>query len=342
MVTPALSTPLASDGTNTVSGSSTTVSVVITKLRTICISGFAETTRDMANKVGPEVEIWSLNRCYSYLKRWNRWYEVHQPELYTGKTGLREAGYIELLRKSNVPIYMQVPDPSVPQAVLFPKAEILEAGFRDYFTTSIAYMLAHAAYEHKVLGQKIGQILMYGIDMAAYSEYSYQRPCVEYWCGVLDGLGIENNGKLMLSVPRQSPTLKGPGYGDHHYKYLWEQANDLIMGAKSKQAQQAANFQAIIGAISEYNEIPKPDVLEGLDLAAISKDDLVTELKKRITANNERIKKRRQILGEAQAGDSANLNSSIGQLVAHQHWLTILGAPQTKEQEPDTPKMPNI
>jgi len=55
--------------------------------RYVCVAGFAETSRDYANHLDKSFEIWSLNRCYVFLKNWDRWYEVHEEDLYTGKTG---------------------------------------------------------------------------------------------------------------------------------------------------------------------------------------------------------------------------------------------------------------
>lgn len=334
----AITSAFSINGVTTVTDNTSIVDVPLApipaKLRTICISGFAESTRELANNVSADTEIWSLNRCYTFLKRWDRWFEVHQPDLYTGRTGLREPAYMELLRNSKAPIYMQVVDPSIPKAVQYPRKEILEAGFREYFTTSVAFMLALVAYEHRTLGLHVGQVLMYGIDMSAYSEYSYQRPCVEYWCGVLDGLGIAHNGHSLVEVPKLAPVLKGPSYGDHLYRSLWEQADARIAHLKGKQTQEAANLQAVIGAASEYRNVP--DITEAL--TRLSPEDW----QKWVTESAAKIKARRQELNQAHQQLGADLNSSLGALREAQHWLTIVGAPQNKAHEPEAPKLPNI
>ena len=307
------------------------------KPRIICISGFAESTREMANKETADVEIWALNRCYTYLKRWSRHYEVHQPELYTGKTGLREPDYLDILRKSKTPVYMQVVDPSIPNAVQFPTQAIIAAGFRNYFTTSIAYMLAHAAYEHKVLGQTIGEIRMYGVDMSAYSEYSYQRPCVEYWLGIVEGMGMK------LVIPKLSPVLKGPSYGDHEYKYLWEQARDRIAHLKGKQAEISANLQGVMGAAQEYQHIPKelPEMTETFKHMETS-DEMALKVKAALAEVDKKIKSRVKELTQAHAQLNADLNATLGAFREAQHWLSVVGAPQSHEQEPDGVRLPQI
>ncbi len=168
--------------------------------RKVCIVGFAEFTREIGNHQADDVEVWALNRTYTILKRWSRWYELHEADVISGQNGLREPEYLDLLRKSDKPVYMQHLDASIPNAVQFPKAEIV-AKWRDYFTSSIALMLAHAAWEH-VSGETIESLLIVGIDMSSYGEYSQQRSCVEYWLGVLEGLGID------VQVPLLSPVLK--------------------------------------------------------------------------------------------------------------------------------------
>lgn len=288
--------------------------------RTIVIVGFAETTRGYASKEPDDHEIWSLNRCYQFLKRWDRWFELHEPDLYTGKTGLREPDYVERLQKSTVPIYMQHPDPSIPNATQFPMDEILAAGFRNYFTTSIAHMLALAAYEHKVLGKPVQEVRIYGVDMSAFQEYSYQRPCVEYWCGVLDGLGIAAHDRRMVVVPSGSPMLRGiVTYGSHSERALWAMAEERMKIHKDNVARLSADVQSATGRIQEYGEMP-------------SKSD---------PEYDDKIKARVQYLQEIHSQLLADLNATIGAQRECQHWLASVGAPQSQEQEPDVVRMPS-
>ena len=83
----------------------------------------------------------------------------------------------------------------VPASCRFPKEEILDK-FRRYFTNSISWEIALAIYE----GFK--KIYIYGVDMAQDSEYAFERPSVEYFCGYAEGAGIE------LVVPEKSDLLK--------------------------------------------------------------------------------------------------------------------------------------
>ena len=283
-------------------------------LRQIAICGFAESSRDMANKLDKDVEIWSLNRCYTFLKRWDRWYEVHEEELFTGRTGLREAGYVDMLKESKVPIYMMHPDPDIPMARQFPMDEIVASGLRKYFTTSISYMLAHAVFEHDQ-GHRIKEIFMYGIDMSAFSEYSYQRPSVEYWCGVAEGRGIK------VTIPDVSPVLKGPLYGDSSSKALRDVMSERIQGHKSTKAQLAADLQGGSGALYELTHY-WPE----LRMSPIYK-----------VRFKDREKDLNQLINQA----TADLNSAMGQEREAQHWLSYVGANQREEDEPDSVQLPH-
>ncbi len=283
-------------------------------IRQIAICGFAESSRDMANKLDPDVEIWSLNRCYTFLNRWDRWYELHEEELFSGRTGLRESDYIDLLKGSKVPVYMRHPDTDIPMARQFPMDDMLASGLRPYFTTSISYMIAHAIYEHD-LGDRIKEIFLYGIDMSAFSEYSYQRPSVEYWCGVAEGRGIT------ITVPLIPPVLKGPMYGDSQSKVLRDVMSERIQIIKGTKSELASDLQGGSGALHElikyWPELRMHPVYKG------------------------RFKTREKDLNQIINQCTADLNHAMGQEREAQHWLTYVGANQSAEDEPDSVKLPH-
>jgi len=310
-----------------IADTNTTITLEPTKPRIICICGFAETTREQANREPKDVEIWSLNRCYTFLKRWDRWFEVHEAELYTGKSGLRESDYLDRIKASGVPVYMQHPDDDIPNAVQYPLQPIITQ-WRDYFTTSIAYMLALVAWEH-INGQPVAEMHMCGVDMSAFSEYSEQRPCVEYWCGILDGLGIK------VIIPVGSPVLKcAMSYGRHSERVLQVQAKERMEFLKVKQGQTAANVQALMGASAEYNHVFES--LEGFKAGL--DDDTIAKLDGLVSG----LKDRRKELVTAQTQQNAELNACLGAARECQHWLTAVAAPQTMEQEPDSVQLPKV
>jgi len=300
--------------------------------RYVCIAGFAETSRDYANHLDTSFEIWSLNRCYVFLKNWDRWYEVHEEDLYTGKTGLREDGYLDMLRKTDKPVYMQHPHPDVPTAIKFDLGVFDKVGFRHYYRTSIAHMLAHACYEHKIEGKTITELHICGVDMSAYSEYSEQLPCVNYWLGVVEGLGIK------VVIPTASPLLKGPDYGVHDERLLWAQAKERLQEHKKKQSQLNANLNAVSGALDENTTVSK---LFNQCVGSQTSDD-GTEVK---IFDPDKFQKmvtdRKKESIQMQTHLSAELNCALGQMRETQHWIVALNAPQTEDEEPEAARLAN-
>lgn len=344
----------------------------ITTGRKICISGFAEATRDQANKLSKDYQIWALNRCYTFLKRWDRWFEIHEKELYTGKTGLREAGYMDVIKKSKVPVYMMHPDPDMGQAIQYPFYDIchyygilVNSGSGnesfEYYTTSIAYMLALALYEHQALNQPVEEIFICGVDMSAFSEYSEQLPCVSFWLGAIMGAGIK------VTVPTGSPLLKSAAsYGRHAERQMWAMATERIQMYQNKQSQGQSNLAALEGADSEYNFVletlqnrlkkwedaktqKKPDdsgeeffgVIDTKEDGTVTWEELtdtITEIKQTV----EHFQNRKKDIGKFHAQVNADLNSTLGGFREAQHWLTSINAPQTMDQEPMPVKTVNI
>ena len=88
-----------------------------------------------------------------------------------------------------VDMWMQENYPEIPHSKRYPVEEVMK-GLHPNFTSSIAYMLAHAAYEQKTF-KNIGQLVLYGVHMMADEEYGYQRAGCEYWLGILEARGVE-------------------------------------------------------------------------------------------------------------------------------------------------------
>lgn len=300
------------------------------KARTVAIVGFAETSRMQVLTEPEDTEIWSLNRCYTFLTRWDRHFEVHEEDLYSGKTGLREANYLDLVRSWDCPIYMLHPDSTIPNAVQFPKNEIIDM-FRDYFTTSIAYMLALVAFEHRN-GDTVAEMHIYGVDMSAFSEYSEQLPCVNFWLGVLEGLGIK------VVIPSASPLLKcAMQYGRQGEKPLQKMAKERLAHHKERQAQLVADGAAVTGASAEYGNI-----FPVLDNLIIEVEKSPTDATALVNGFKEACKTRRNEINQFHAQLNADLNSELGALRESQHWIVALNAAQTVEEEPEPAKLPKV
>lgn len=187
--------------------------------RRVAICGFWEGNRDLAPFQDPTFEVHGLNHLWPYIPRWDRWYDFHTPE-WSGKNMKPEVwkdheGWLK--REHGKPVYMQKHYEDYPSSIPFPKEEIAKR-FRRYFTNGIAYMIALAVYEH-VSGNPVERLELWGADMRHTEEYAIQRPCVEWWLGLAEGLGIS------VYVPPQAALLSA----DADYGY--EEAGGLIAEA---------------------------------------------------------------------------------------------------------------
>jgi hypothetical protein len=79
----------------------------------------------------------------------------------------------------------------LPHATPFPFKKINAFFKKDYYVSSVSYMLAMAIYQ---ISQKNGgkhEIGLWGIDLAEDGEWEYQRANNEYYIGVAEGMGIK-------------------------------------------------------------------------------------------------------------------------------------------------------
>lgn len=176
--------------------------------KTVHIVGFAPSTRNMAGYDKEDVDIWVLNEWYTCLpkaKNITRWFELHQRETVLEST--RSSNYIDMLKESNIPIYMVKKYDDIIQSIAYPLDEISMKLNTTYFTNSISYMVAMAIVE----GYE--EIHLYGVDMAQDEEYSKERPSVEYFIGYAVARGIK------VYIPAESDICKVP------YLYGFEEAS---------------------------------------------------------------------------------------------------------------------
>jgi len=77
----------------------------------------------------------------------------------------------------------------------YPYEKVIKAT-RDYFISSITYMLSHA------ISMAPDEIALFGVDLMPDEEWDYQRSCIEYLLGLAEGRGIN------ISLPEGSALLK--------------------------------------------------------------------------------------------------------------------------------------
>lgn len=183
----------------------------------IAICGFASSSREMVPVGDPEWEIWGLNQLYRHVKRADRWFDIHWNWNSEVVPGTDHHGWI---KDCGIPVYMLQAHADLPTSVRFPIERLLKTQGADYFTSTIAFMVALAvdeidqAVDARVraegvpAGRSLTQglqdlyaeytIAIFGVDLVVGEEYFWQKPCAEYWCGVASGKGIQ------LAIPHTS------------------------------------------------------------------------------------------------------------------------------------------
>jgi hypothetical protein len=168
--------------------------------RSICIVGYAQETRELANNLPTSVELWGMNVNHKFMKRWDRWFQLHPP-VWKGRPFYgRSLEHMEFLEKLDVPIYMRYPNPEFPTAVEYPLEQIYTDIGRRYLTSTVANMIGLALFEN------VDEIKVYGVNLGSNTEYIEQRPCIEWLLGLAEGRGIK------VDVPDHAPMLKGNEY----------------------------------------------------------------------------------------------------------------------------------
>ena len=183
------------------------------KRKACCIVGYAP-GRENAPFDDEEVEIWGMNDLWAHWPptdlriRWDRWYDLHKRHVIirNARTG---PVHLEWLKKFEGPIYTLEELEELPSAKAFPLEEVvaqLGATESPYFTSSPAYMLAHAVYEG------YNEVHIYGVNLLGDGEYEYQRPCMDFWIGFARGRGVN------VIIPPDSALVRSRyryGYDTH-------------------------------------------------------------------------------------------------------------------------------
>jgi len=195
-------------------------------MKTVALVGMAHTTRDLAPWDNKDIEIWTLNespaRRFGYVKRVSRHFQLHPYWNFMREGNQNDPEHAEWLKVQTFPIYTQEVYEDIPASVKYPLDEIFDFfGLKregpDHwkeFTSTFPYMLALAAYEG------FDRIEAYGFEMGSETEYSYQRPSVHLWLGILRGMYL-TTGKPEIYIPDGAKLL---GWHDRLYGY------EMVMG----------------------------------------------------------------------------------------------------------------
>ena len=158
----------------------------------IAIIGSAHSSTLLAPYRDPSWAIWGCSPgVYGAAPRKDVWFETHRWEV-------QEPGfpqdphakpwfspeYVRFIEQFPGPVFMSELPPTVPNALLFPYAAMIEKHGPYHFTSSVAWMIALAIeLKPKAIG-------LWGIDMAAHEEWALQRPGCQHFLGLAIRMGI--------------------------------------------------------------------------------------------------------------------------------------------------------
>lgn len=224
------------------------------------ICGFASSSRHRMPVQDPTWEIWCLNQLYRHIPRADREFDIHTKFEDGNVAGTDHPRW---LRQFPGPIYMVDPPEDIPTGVRYP-IERMIAKFGDYFTSTVAAMMALAIDEIDTavaaqgpfadiaaMQQAYGDytIGIFGIDLVVGTEYFHQKACVEYYIGQACGRGI------VVYLPPETALCK------QQYRYGWELEPNTIIKQSEVEARVAglaarknkliAELQTIDGAMQE-------------------------------------------------------------------------------------------
>lgn len=245
--------------------------------RRVAILGYT-TSLEEAPWGNPEWELWGMNNLHTRMTpeqvaQCTRWYQVHS-EAEIQAVGVEHVAWLK--EAHPFPIYMIDPVEGIthapdgteirslaersgrPAAVVFPRAQLL-THFMRYFTNSVSWEIAHLLFEALYDDEYVlADLALFGIDMAVGSEYADQRPSVEFFLGLAQGLGVN------LHIPESSDLLKAAElYGgedehsglrakcDQRLRELHEQKAHI----EAQVAQAQGMHASICGAIDSFSYI---------------------------------------------------------------------------------------
>lgn len=220
-------------------------------------------------------EIWGLNDLYEVMPQYNehllkgdvwdrmQWFQVHRNDHAQFHEGARDPHHLDWLKNAKCPVWMFEPRPEIPNAQRYPIDETLALFPRAYFNNTISWMIAKALLDgYKTIG-------IWGVDMAldgvhGQSEYSHQRPSVEYFVGWADGHGVE------FYIPIESEICKcGFLYGKDNITPVRRKLTDRLGQLKEQEAQTVATYEqtkkdlfAAKGALHGMRPLPLEKIAE--------------------------------------------------------------------------------
>jgi|GEM_PF-5464918 len=155
-----------------------------------------------------DLDVWGVNSTYKIQEGLTRLYFMDP--LIT-----RQPEFIDDVNKLDIDVFAQRHYDEIPRSIEFPLYDVMrrfygysrtEEQLREmgYFTSTIAYMLAHAGYAgyeevtiHRILA------------LPPSIEYAQQKSCLDYWVGRLAGMGVNVRISSDSNIAKPMPWESG-------------------------------------------------------------------------------------------------------------------------------------
>ena len=167
----------------------------------------------LVGKVAPwqdekgDSEIWCVNGAFAKQPNCDRVYAMDR--FYPGEGGrVRGQAFIEAVTALDVEVVTQRHYPEMPRSRPFKLEECRTLFDLDYYTSTMAYMMAEAIQERR---PKI--TLHYIVCRETSTEYFPQKACLDFWIGNALGRGIE------VAISSKSVLLKPYPWQTELYGY---------------------------------------------------------------------------------------------------------------------------
>lgn len=235
----------------------------------IAILGTSGTSMSLAPFKDQAWAIWACSPGAYPICAQNRsdvWFEPHRwqptPPGMFGAPGTKpwfSPEFHQFLRTHKGPVFMSQVEPSIPTSIRIP-FEQLDAKYGAYhWTSTVAYMVALAIEQlgpRAIAGEKVA-LGLWGIDMAATEEWSYQRPALQHFLGLAMSIGIH------VVLPQESDLMRPPtkyGIGEHNPRHIrmlarLREAEANLNAAKQQMAQCQINIATWSGVVQEQQYI---------------------------------------------------------------------------------------
>jgi hypothetical protein len=216
---------------------------------TLCIVGAHPKTLSKFDSQRTDCDVWVFNEAVSGRLQWAQCatavFQMHERAIWSNPKNRNDPGHYAWLKSQTaIPVYMQDKFEEVPGSERYPLEEIIERFKIRYFTSSVSYALALAAY----LGTYT-RVEIYGVEMETNTEYQYQRDGVTLWIGVLLGLGVDVYAPLGIF---DQPLYGYEGEVSIPYETFEKRIDELAPHIEISNNQYAQAAQKTLGAVEAF------------------------------------------------------------------------------------------